>query len=302
LFLEYNSDLAKTIGDELGKDGISKNKEFYEKYNEYLKYKVKVIEEELHIKENSQKPLLSLLTNYALMRALFTKKEDSALYKKIWSLQKICPLIVVYNNLTLNIGNFLSVVCPMKKKPTLDPKSVSIFLGDTLHRFDSNFLSFVNNTFMKVVVWIIEVNGRLFSALEESDKLENLVDRRAQTIIKGINMAYEIKRTVKQLLFLHQAFGKNLDKDILNGILQCIEMLKSMEESIEKKSARLNNFTFIMEKVFVNRIIRKLQESQSLLRRTNDDLAVNAMLAALKMALRILKGGYGNIRESIFLH
>jgi hypothetical protein len=89
LFLEYNKDLATAISEELGKDGISKNKEFYEKYNEYLSSKVKVIEEELHIKENSHKPLLSLLTNYALMRALFTKKEDSKLYKKIWTLQKI---------------------------------------------------------------------------------------------------------------------------------------------------------------------------------------------------------------------
>ena len=110
LFLEYNSDLAKAIAEELGKDGISKNKYFYEKYNEYLANKVKTIEEELHIKENSHKPLLSLLTNYALMRALFTKKEDKNLYKKIWKLQKICPLIVVYNNLTLNVGNFLTFV------------------------------------------------------------------------------------------------------------------------------------------------------------------------------------------------
>jgi len=81
LFLEYNKDLATTIASELGKDGISKNKEFYEKYMEYLTVKVKNIEEELHIKENSHKPLLALLTNYALMRALFTKKEDKKLYK-----------------------------------------------------------------------------------------------------------------------------------------------------------------------------------------------------------------------------
>lgn len=302
LFLEYNKDLATAIAEELGKDGISKNKEFYEKYNEYLKHKVKVIEEELHLKENSHKPMLSLLTNYALMRALFTKKEDSSLYKKIWSLQKICPLIVVYNNLTLNIGNFLTVVCPLKKKPSLDPKSVSTFLGDTLHKFDANFIAFVNKTFMKVVTWIIEVNGRLFTVLEEGDRMEEVVEKRARIIIRGINMAYEIKRTVKQLLFLHQAFGKNLDQEILNGILQCIEMMKSMEETVQKKSIRLNNYTFIMEKVFVNKIIKKLQDSQALLRRAKEDPATRCLLAALKMALRILKGGFGTARETIFLH
>ena len=235
LFLEYNSDLSKAISEELGKDGISKNKEFYEMYNEYLSDKVKTISEDLNINENSHKPLLSLLTNYALMRALFTKKEESSLYKKIWAIQKVWPLIVVYNNLTLNIGNFLSVVCPLKKKPSLDPKSVSTFLQDTLTKYDNSFSAFVNQTFMKVVVWIIEVNGRLFSVLEDGDRLEEVVEQRARIILKGINMAYEIKKTVKQLILLHQAFAKNLDADILNGILQWVEMLKSMEEIIDKK-------------------------------------------------------------------
>lgn len=141
----------------------------------------------------------------------------------------------MYNNLTLNIGNFLSVVCPLKKKPTLDPKSVSTFLGDTLTKYDNSFTAFVNQSFMKVVAWIFEVNGRLFSVLEEGDRLEEVVEQRAKIILKGINMAYEIKKTVKQLILLHQAFAKNLDADILNGILQCVEMLKSMEEVIDKK-------------------------------------------------------------------
>jgi WASH complex subunit 7 len=302
LFLAYNQDLATIISEELGKEGISKNKEFYEKYNEYLKLKTKVIEEELHIKENSHKPLLSLLTNYALMRALFPKKEDSSLYKKIWSLQKICPLIVVYNNLTLNVGNFLSIVCPLKKRPKLDPKSVTQFLGDTLEKFDANFMGFVNKTFMRVVTWIIEVNSRLFTSLDDGDKIELIVERRAMVLIRGINMAYEIKRTIKQLLFLHQAFGKNLNQDILNGILQCIEMLKSMEEAIEKKSVRLNNYTYIMLKIFVDKIIRKMRQAQVQLKRAQPDPGTAAVLAALKMSLRILKDGFGSARESVFLH
>lgn len=97
---------------------------------------------------------------------------------------------------------------------------MTTFLQDTLTKFDSNFISYVNQTFMKVVVWIIEVNGRLFSALEEGDRLEEVVELRAKILLKGINMGYEIKRTVKQLILLHQAFGKNLDAEILNGILQ----------------------------------------------------------------------------------
>jgi len=112
----------------------------------------------------------------------------------------------------------------------------------------------------------------------------------------------KLNKTVKQLLFLHQAFGKNLESNILNGILQCVEMMKSMEETIQKKNVRLSNYTFIMQKVFVNKIIRKLQDSQALLRRAKPDPATACLLAALKMALRILRGGFGTARESIFMH
>lgn len=67
-------------------------------------------------------------------------------------------------------------------------------------------------------------------------------------------------------------------------------------------STRLNNYTFIMEKVFVDKIIKRLQDSQALLRRAKPDPGVSSVLAALKMALRILKGGFGSSRETIFLH
>ena len=49
-----------------------------------------------------------------------------------------------------------------------------------------------------------------------------------------------------------------------------------------------------MEKVFINKIIKKLQDSQALLRRAQPDPAISSVLAALKMGLRILKGGFGS--------
>lgn len=68
-----------------------------------------------------------LLINYSVYRKLFNI-EDSKIYGKIWSLQKICPILVVYNNLYVVPGNFLAQVCPLKKKTTVDPPDVGQFL------------------------------------------------------------------------------------------------------------------------------------------------------------------------------
>jgi hypothetical protein len=68
-----------------------------------------------------------LLINYSVYRKLFNI-EDSKIYGKIWALQKICPILVVYNNLYVVPGNFLAQVCPLKKKTAVDPPDVGQFL------------------------------------------------------------------------------------------------------------------------------------------------------------------------------
>lgn len=68
-----------------------------------------------------------LLINYSLYRKLFNI-EDSKIYSKIWTLQKACPILILYNNLYVVPGNFLAQVCPLKKKTTVDPPDIKQFL------------------------------------------------------------------------------------------------------------------------------------------------------------------------------
>jgi WASH complex subunit 7 len=67
---------------------------------------------------------------YSLLRKLFdTKDQERDTYKKIWSLQRICPIIIIYNNLKCCPGNFLEKVCPLKKpSKSLDPKDIGSYL------------------------------------------------------------------------------------------------------------------------------------------------------------------------------
>jgi len=81
---------------------------------------------------------MTLLINYALYRKLF-QDEDSKLYKKIWSLQKMSPIIILYNNLCVNPGIFLARKCPLKKQTKTDPKDIGEFLKDELKTKDGDF-------------------------------------------------------------------------------------------------------------------------------------------------------------------
>lgn len=79
----------------------------------------------------AQSEYMTLLVNYSVYRKLFTKDEDPKLYEKIWSLQQNCPVLVLYNNLKMNPGDFLGSTCPLtikKKMPKLEPADINQFL------------------------------------------------------------------------------------------------------------------------------------------------------------------------------
>lgn len=102
-----------------------KNKAFQEKYLEYLKWKHDRVQVQLGTPGIVQAPqdFMTLLTNYSMYKKLF-EIEDQKFYQKIWSLQKNCPLIILYNNLQINPGTFLSTICFPKKKTKVDPPNI----------------------------------------------------------------------------------------------------------------------------------------------------------------------------------
>lgn len=103
-------------------------------------------------------------------------------------------MISVYGNLSLNVGNFLTFICPLKKPTKCEPKDIKVFLSETLFNIDKQFTEFVQNKFMTVTSWLVMVNGRIFKAVEDSDKnLESLVSKRSAIIIEGIEHCQAIK-------------------------------------------------------------------------------------------------------------
>ncbi len=82
----------------------------------------------------SQQEYLNLLMMYSLCRKVFDDKDQERdLFKTIWKLQRICPIIIIYNNLKCCPGKFLNDLCPLKKpSKNLDPKDIMANLKQDL--------------------------------------------------------------------------------------------------------------------------------------------------------------------------
>ena len=116
---------------ETGKTYIFKNKTFAEKYKQYLKYQIAKVDHKLTHASDKDGPaaFMTLLINYSLYRKLFSD-EDPKIYKAIWLLQKKCPIIILYNNLTIVPGNFLKTKTPLMKPTKCDPPALMPFMKE----------------------------------------------------------------------------------------------------------------------------------------------------------------------------
>lgn len=152
--------MVKVILEETGTKFVFGNKTFKEKFNEYIKYKIDLVNIKLNTTGDLQahSSYMTLLINYALFRKLFGE-EDSKIYKKIWSLQKMCPIIILYNNLCVNPGQFLFKKCPLKKATKCDPLDIDKFLRDELKSKDDQFVMKLDVYYVKLVHWICEMNS-----------------------------------------------------------------------------------------------------------------------------------------------
>ena len=132
LYQQYLDALKASIKEDMG-DQVFKNKTFAEKYLEYINWKADNVQVQLQSPGIVSAPsdYMNLLTNYSIYRKLFDV-QDQKLYQKLWSLQKTCPLLILYNNLQVNPGDFLARICPLKKKTKVDPPDIPAFLNSEL--------------------------------------------------------------------------------------------------------------------------------------------------------------------------
>jgi hypothetical protein len=170
---------------------------------------------------------------YSLNRKLFeSKDQERDIFKKIWGLQKDCPIIIIYNNLKCIPARFLNTICPLKKpSKSLEPKDPGANLKNELVVRSQGFQALVQLHYVKVINWIVNMNSdNLKQGPKRNEGEKVYLEQLVKIILIGIDLAVLIKRATKTLLLLHEICGVNLRPELLREIVQAVEMLKSFAE------------------------------------------------------------------------
>ena len=119
--------------------------------------------------------------------------------------------MVLYNNLKVCPGEFLAKY-PLKKKAKIDPPDLRVFLQQKCMDFEKVFQSKMQTFYMRLVHWITYMNSDNLKDGDHMMRNTSFLITRANLIIRGIKLATEIKRTLKQYLMLYEVNRASMNK------------------------------------------------------------------------------------------
>lgn len=153
----------------------------------------------------------------------------------------------------------MAQICPLKKKTTVDPPDIRTFLRAQLVAREQQFGQQVQFYHNRLILWITQMNS---DQLKDSDAM--LVDKRfmeirALMIWTGINLATEIKRSMKSFLLLIQTNGISLKRELQPLIIKSIEMLKAIEVEFKSKKFLINKWVILINRFTCEQITKIIE-------------------------------------------
>jgi hypothetical protein len=111
----------------------------------------------------------------------------------------------------------------------------------------------------RLILWITQMNS---DQLKDSDTMlrdKRFMEIRALMIWTGINLATEIKRTMKSFLLLIQTNGISLKKELQPLIIKSIEMLKAIEVEFKSKKFLINKWVILINRFTCEQITKIIE-------------------------------------------
>ena len=125
---------------------------------------------------------------------------------------------------------------------------------------------------------------------------------RADLIQLGIQLATEIKRTLKTFLLLVQENKVNLRKELFGQIIKCIEMLKSIEAEFKSKKYLINKWVLLVNRFTCEHITRLIESGMPNVYKIKKPNIQQNMLTLIMTILECYKGGYNALRKTVVRH
>jgi len=86
----------------------------------------------------------------------------------------------------------------------------------------------------------MKMNSDTLRSEPSTGNMRDFLERRANLITVGINLAVQIKRTIKGLMMSQMITGERMQPERLRDILQGVEMLKAIEVEFKTKKFIIN--------------------------------------------------------------
>lgn len=155
---------------------------------------------------------------------------------------------------------------------------------------------------MRLVDWIVKMNSDSLKAAPRGDESEFL-ERRANLIVMGINLAVQIKRTMKSLMMIHDFTASALNPERLKDILQAVEMLKAIEIEFKTKKFIINQWVVLMNRNLCDKITHLLHQGmQNLQKKKLKDPLTTWVPYLMNTIVNSLHGSYNLLRKTVVNH
>lgn len=241
----------------------------------------------------SREQLVDLYGLYALFRKLFERslKPDKKLFRDMWALQKMVPLVVLFGRAVWMIPEFLARYCPIPDSSlSPSPSSVPKARLEYLKAMDEDFERRTEELYLHLVMWMVRIESELVAS--ENANLAAVLNARAKLILNGILLANQIRNQATVCIHLHLLLGVPFRERNVRGLAVCSEMLQAIQGTYqrcismvaENLTHMLGQTSYTLKRIFTP-LLKKLEKRTDKLDDTKLDV-----LAAIELALSLLDG------------
>lgn len=233
--------------------------------------------------------MVELYCLFALSRGLFREtKLDKAMYKKMWSVQKMIPIVPLYGRAVWTPDDFLTkYVQAQVQGLNPPPQAIEKHRGDFLESLDSDFVKQTEDLYINMCMWMVRIESELVPG--KKNNMKTVLNARSKLILNGILIANQLRNLVTTMIHIHLLLEKPFKAQNVRSMALCAEMLKAIEQTYlrrmsmiaENISAMIGQTSQTLSSIF-EPIKSKLDKKNRL------DFAKMDVLSAVNLSLTLL--------------
>ena len=228
---------------------------------------------ELHkpaLSDALERSIVGVTGMYVLMTRLApsTARPDSALFARLWSSQQVIPVVALPGNAPWFMDSFLREFAVLPPVAKLKPKDPPLFRREYVLKLGETLQQRVDLLRGCALAWCADVEslmptieaawGSLLTLLESrSGVIESMEDvwvhgdavqtvsefasRLSQLVLAGVELARRTRRVLLHVLTLHASERIPMSKRMILPLMQCAELLKTLQSTVRAKSSVLED-------------------------------------------------------------